>query len=410
MSKGYISAEKTKEKRLEIYTLGRFQVCCGDEKLFSEAGRSRKTGELFVYFVTHRWKTGIPEVILESLWPEQEYANPKKTFQTLIYRLKKKLENHQVPGASDAVTCSYGCYGWNNTVHFWLDAEAFETLCREARSLSDTNPLRATAKYRQALDFYTGDYLPLWHYSDWVLKVRHYYRRLFVRSVSELLALQKEHRLFSQMVEDCEKALYIEHLDEDIHLRYMEALLAEGKTAQARAHYEHITALLYQELGIKPSPALRRIYRVIKKDSEKHELDFTEMQEILRERDRSDGALLCEPDTFRFLCRLERRRAERQNQPVQLGLLTFTGPDFQPPPHAPLRKAMDGLQGVLLDNLRKGDVITSLYENQYALLLPGLDLEQVQGVLKRVKENFEETGPPAELVMRSSAHPVLPWE
>ena len=401
---------ETKENKLEIYTLGRFQVCCGGEKLFAETGRSRKTGELFMYLVTHRWKTSAPEVILESLWPEQEYTDPRGAFKLMIHRLKQKLNAHQVPGTGDFVTCSYGCYGWNNSVSCWLDAEVFETLCREARSLAETDPLRATAKYRQALDLYRGDYLPLWHHSDWVLPARQYYRRLFVRSVSELLALQKEHRLFSQMAEDCERALFIEQLEESVHLRYLEALLGEGKVDQARAHYEHITALLYQQLGVRPSSAMRRVYRAIKKESEKPELDFTDVQQILRERDSSDGALLCEPEMFRLLCRLERRRAERQHQSVQLGLFTFTGPDFQPLPPAPLRKAMDGLQGVLLANLRRGDAIASLNENQFALLLPGLELKQVQGVLERVKERFKETGPPAEVVLRSSAHPVLPWE
>lgn len=404
------SREQRRADRLEIYTLGRFQVFCGEQKLFSESGRFQKIAELFMYFVTHRWKLTAPEIILESLWPDQENADPKNAFKNLVYRLKKKLDNHQMPGAMYAVSCSYGCYGWNNSVPFWLDAEAFESLCQEARSLAENDPILAIARYREALALYRGDYLPLWHYSDWVLPVRQYYRRLFVRSMSELLALQKECHLFAQMVEDFEKVLLIENLDETIHIRYMEALLEEKKVGRARTHYEHITSLFYQKLGAKPSPAMRRIYRTIKSAGEIPDLNFTDVREMLDERPSSERAMLCEPDVFHFLCRLERRRAERQDHPVHVGLLTFTGPNFQPLHPSRLQEAMEGLRRVLLIHLRKGDVVSFLNENQFAVLLPGLNLEQADHVLRRIQKRFGETYRLEGVFLNSFAYPVMPWE
>lgn len=403
-------AEQRKDTGLEIYTLGRFKVYFDGQDLFAESSRALKIEELFMYLVTRCSQLVAPEDILEDLWPEQEYVNPRDAVKNLVYRLKQKLESHRVPVARSVVNCSSGCYGWNNNISYWLDAQAFENLARQARALAETDSLKAVAAYREALNLYRGDYLPEYHRSDWVLPVRHYYRNLFSRSLSELLELQKKHRLYFQMIEDCEKALKIEDLDENLHLIYMEALLNEGRTAQARKHYEYITSLFYQELGAKPSAGMWRIYRAIKAGNESPELNFTDLRDMLKEWDENPGALLCEPDYFRFLCKLEKRRTKREERPLHLGLLTLTGPDYQLPPALQLREAADKLREVLLNTLRQGDVLSPWNESQFIILLPGLNLEQAEGVLWRIKSAFRKVCPSEDIVLRSSAYPALPWE
>ncbi len=394
---------RSKGAKLEIFTLGRFQVRLCGQILFNEAGRFQKIGELFMYLITHRGKSAAPEAILESLWPDQEYHNPKNAIKILIHRLKQKLETNGIPDARSSISCLYGCYGWNSSIPYWLDAVEFESLCQEARSLAKTDPLQAAEKYREALALYRGDYLPECRYSDWVLPARHYYKRLYISCMTELLALQKEHGLYNQMLEDCEKALFIERFDENLHLRFIEALLEEGKVSQARAHYEYVTSIVYQELGVKPSPSLRGIYRALKVQNETPEL-----QDLLAEQDSNRGALLCDSETFRFVCRMERRRAGREEAPVQLGVLSFTGTDFLPPPPAQLQASMERLKHILQASLRSGDVISSWSESQFTVLLPKLNLQQAESVLQRVSKQFNKVGSLERIMLRCSAHPFLP--
>ena len=401
--------EESTQEQLRIYTLGRFQVRFGGQTLFAESRGSQKTGQLFMYLITQRDKLAAPEAILEALWPDQEYSNPKNAVKIMVHRLRKKLVEQGVPQAKSVFSCKYGFYGFNHDSAHWLDAEAFENLCQKAHDLTEGDPLRAAELYRQALALYRGDYLPECLYCDWVLPLRHYYRRLFVRSVSELLAIQKKHQLYSQLLKDCEKALYIDPFDEDLHLRYIEALLEEGKTNRARAHYTHITALLYHELGAKPSPEMRRIYRtILKKQNEHPGLNFSDFQQKLQERDETWGPLICEPDEFVLFCRLEKRKAERNGTPVHLGFLTLTGPDFQPPASAQLQVSMEQLNQVLLSGLRRGDVITPWNESQFMLLLPGLSLDQAEKVLQRVNAMFTTPLPRTDVNLRCSVHPILP--
>lgn len=395
---------------LQIHTLGRFQVSFGDRNLFNDSGRYQKIRDLFMFFITHRGKPVHPDNILETLWPDKDYSNPRNALKNMVYRLKQGLEDMQVPEAKSFISYSYGGYSWNSNSRYWLDADHFEALCSDAHDYLNIDSFSAADKFRQALTLYLGHYLPECQQCSWVLPKRHYYRRLFVRSVSELFAFQKENRLFAQMAEDCEKALSIEDFDENIHLFYMEALLEEGKTAQARSHYEYITSLNYHALGAKPSPAMQHIYRIIKTHSEKARLDYTDLRDMLTEKEKGQGALFCEPDNFNLFCRLEKRRSERFGHPVQLGLLTLTDPDLQPLSASLLQGSSASLRKVILDSLRKVDIISPWNDNQFALLLPGLDYTQAESILLRVREAFEKNKTSEKVTLRSKIYPVMPSE
>ncbi len=401
---GQIPENQDGNNTLEIFTLGRFQVCLGQRSLFDDAGRSQKLGDLLMYLITNRGKHIPPEAILETIWPDQDYSDPRNVLKNMIYRLKQGFEQMQIPGARSLISYSYGGYSWNINGPYRLDADVFENLCQEARNMVRIDPFQAANKYREALSLYHGHYLPECQQSPWVLSRRHHYRRLFVRSASDLFAIQKEHHLFSQLAEDAERALAIEDFDENINLYYMEALLEEGKTSQARAHYEYITALYYYENGSKPSPAMQRVYKLIKAQGEKKALDFNDLRQILIERDKSKGALLCEPDAFRLLCRLERRRSERNNHPVQLGMLSFNSSASPKDFSVQHNTAMECLRDVLLGHLRRSDMVSPWNESQFAVLLPGLTHQQAEKLLQRILAVFTESCPGEEVNLRSSVH------
>lgn len=396
-------AEDPASGGLRIYTLGRFQVYSGEQALFTGSGRYQKIWDLLMYLITYRGKHMAPETIIDTIWPDNDYDNPKNVLKNLVYRLKENLE-HLQPGARTYIEYSYGGYGWNIKAPYWLDADAFESLSQLAHALIKVDPLQAALKYREALSLYQGSYLPESQHKHWVISKRHYYHRLFIRSISELLAVHKEQRLFSQLVEDAEWALSIDNLDETINIFYMEALLEEGKTAQARDHYEFITALMYYESGSKPSPAMQNIYRAIKKQSEKAAPDFNDLPQMLAENDPDQGALVCDPDAFRLICRLEKRRIERNKQPAQLGLLTVIVPGLQAPLPERLKPAMDCLRDILLEKLRRVDVISRWNESQFIVLLPGLLPWQAENLLGTITASFKDRCPQKDLFLLSSMH------
>ena len=170
-------AESNKEK-LEIYTLGRFLVKRQDKVLSEQAGRSHRVWDLFKYLVTHRNKSALPEVIIETLWPGQEYSDPKRALRTPVYRLRQLLSDRDIEENSDFVIFTQGCYKWNTNTYYWLDVEEFETLCRKGQSMAEDNLAAAADVLERAVAIYNGDYLPECLYHEWLLPVRNYYRQI----------------------------------------------------------------------------------------------------------------------------------------------------------------------------------------------------------------------------------------
>ena len=363
-----------------------------------------------MYLITHRDKPLPAEAISEALWPDQDNNNSGNVLKNLIHRLRQKVDQKGTSPKASLIVNIHGCYRFNSEADYWLDVEEFEALCNEARVFMQTDPSKAAELYRKALGLYNGEYLAESPYSDWLMSARHHYRQLFIDSASKLLSLLKDQKDYDLMLMVCEKAFSVEHFEECFHLSYLEALIASGEVSRARAHYEYITALCYQEFGAKPSPALLKLYRTIIKQSEESVASFSDIRELLQERDETEGAMICEPEIFWVLCRMERRRTEREDKPIHVGLFVLESPDYRQLEPGPLLKGMEELKGMLLMSLRKGDVCSFWNKNQFAVLLPGANQEQAGLVLRRVAEQFNDHCLRENLNIKSSIHPLTPFE
>jgi DNA-binding SARP family transcriptional activator len=389
---------------LEIHMLGQFKVSDGQNLILGKTGRFSKTLELLMYLITNRERLLPPEAIRDALWPEDDNDDTGKMLKNLVHRLRKKIDFKAGSSSDSAIVYSRGCYSWNRSLDYWLDSEVFETLCRQGRELAGQNPEEAIRKCYEALNLYSGDYLSELSCSEWVIPIRHYYRQLFLRSVFELLELYKSAKRYSDITMICEKTFLVENFDEDLHLRYLEALFEEGRLAQARNHYQYITSLLYREFSAKPSETMQAIYKKICKGNNKASLNYSNIQELVADCQVYDGAMFCDPQAFDLICKLEKRRAVRDENSLYIATITLTDPDFRQPSPDILSEAMAALKEVLFRCLRKGDVFTEWNEAQYLVLILAVNLNDVEAVIKRIKESFFQKSTRGAVVPRSSIH------
>ena len=410
MGDAFLSKKGTNNEQLQVFSLGRFEVYYGKDKLFDETGRYQKLIDLFMFFISHRGKPFYPETILDTLWPEKEYSDPRNVMKNMVYRLKHELEDAGLPEAKSYISFVQGGYMWNSNVPCWIDADAFKALCESAGRMVEKDPFGAIETYREALQIYQGHYLPGIRDDLWVLPIRQSYRQLFLRSISKLMNLQKEYHLFTQMALDCEAFLEIECFDEDLHLFYLEALLGEGKTTQALSHYKYITSLKYNELGAKPSTAMQQVYQAISLHSDKEKPKRSELHELLTEQDSALGAQLCDPKTFHLFFRLEKCRAEREGTPVHMGIISIIGNTSCLPGSTQYTEMVEYLQQLIQTSLRRSDMFSNWDESHFTLLLQGVDIDQAESVLTRIKETFRAKYPNDELCLSSSVHRIMPFQ
>ncbi len=375
---------------MRIYTLGQFQIQCSSKQLPCTAGQSQRTWELFLFLLSNRGRQLSWEIILDTLWPEADYINPKATLRMQVHRVRNLIAK-EMPGGETCLQLisSNGCYRLDAGPGCWVDVEKFEKLTREAFQASRNEMPEAIDMYREAVRLYQGDYLPNISSNRWLLPFRNYFRNLYIKNVLQLIGLLKDRHMYPEIIELCEQVFLVESLEEDIHLHYIEALLEKGKTSKARLHYENTTALLYSEAGVKPSAAMKEVYRQIKSDSEMIELDLGYIQESLKERQEINEAYFCQPEIFRQFYKLHLRWMEREFQPACIGLVSLTGPDFRLPPAASLKETMACLKQIIANSLRRGDIVTQWNEAQFIFLLPGVSFQGGEKVLRRIESRFQ---------------------
>ena len=328
MTKDEVPRQTHDSPVLEITTLGDFRVRYGERDLTQENNKSYRLWELFKLLLTNRGQGIHPEVIAEKLWPEQEYVDPKSAVSNMIYRLRRMLAlavGEQ--NASKYILFDQGSYLWNPKASYWLDAAEFESLVHRADRLGKGKREEIIPLLRKAVSLYKGEYLSELLYSEWVLWQRHYYHRLFLESVINLGELLKRAGEYDELIALCEKAMAIDPYQEQIHILYLEALLALGKNQLASSHFRNVSDMLYREMGMRPSQSMTHLYQVIMTDSGIAEQDLTLIQKSLESTSMDEGALFCDSVVFRKVFRLLQRLADRTKVQFALCLLTLIEPN-----------------------------------------------------------------------------------
>lgn len=396
------------EDCLKIYTLGHFEVKSRKKVLSDDCKRSQQLWNLFKYIFTYRNKRIIQENFFDVLWGDKECDNPVKALQNLVYRLRMLINYEGINKEGESIiNYSQGCYSWNKEVDYWTDVDEFEELYKKAKAAENSDDfINAIELYKQALLLYKGDYLSEDSYNEWLTTVRNYYHRIYMDIIVRLTKLLKQYGRNEEILIICEEALMIESFEESLHIIYIEALIQVGDIKQAQNQYEYVTSMLYKEMGVKPSTALRNLYHKIKCNDEKGLLDLNSIQEMMMDRPDSDGAFFCDPDTFTSFYKLGYRRAERTGQVAFMAMLTLSRVKNSTKDSKILKKAMASLIDMLIQDLRKGDVISKWSEAQILILLPGPTFEQAELILGRILNKHEMAYTSKEIIVETLLKPI----
>ena len=411
---------KTGAPNLQIFTFGGFQLMMDGKGITFTSGRSRKMWDLFKFFLTMRGKKLSVADCYDAVWNDEEGGtNPSAALHNLIYRLRRTInqisEDRAVRGFGDGsgqsqepyIVYSGGCYFWNPDAPYWLDAEAFDLLVDEARTLSQSDPRRSIALYQEAVRLYQGEYLPEYVYNNWVIAARNRYSRMFADSCNALAALLRAEGRYEEIAALCENVFTIDPMDDSFHAMFIDALLDLGRVVQAQSHYQYVTSLFYKEMGIKPTSLLKQSYDRIKKFGGLKDADLTQVQIKLNESAAASGAFLCDIEVFRSIYQLESRRMPRQgySQFLCLASLVRDGElDVEPPES---RAALEALVRIAVQTLRSGDVVSKWNDDQLVLLLPSITVEDNLKVMKRIEQKFSESQPDSKMRVRLEYSPIM---
>ena len=170
--------------------------------------------------------------------------------------------------------------------------------------------------------------------------------------------------------------------------------------------YEEMSEQLFAHFGVMPSETLRTLYRQATRTVNDRTLTMDEVCSQLAEPAPHGGAMVCEYDFFKILYRAEARSIARNGHSANICLLSVSGKDGEMLARRSLDPAMNNLQVLVQNNLRRGDVIARCSISQYIILLPQANYENSRMVADRLVSAFYRRYPHSPARLRYTVQPL----
>lgn len=390
---------------LQVQMLGQFTLRYGDRTISDSDDRSRRVWSLLAYMLYNHGRSFAQEELIHLYWSNGEKsADPGNALKSIFHRIRTALDKLQPGLGRLLIRRKAGRYFWNNVIPLSLDTEDFEAHFHAAEAAEDDDV--RLAEYQAALALYTGDPLPRMTDEIWTIPIVAYYHSLYTRAAAGAIELLEKQERTAEAVALCRRAIHIEPYQEDLYEHLMRGLLRTGDMKGAMSVYEEMSELLFAHFGVMPSETLRTLYRQATRTVNDRTLTMDEVCSQLAEPAPHGGAMVCEYDFFKILYRAEARSIARNGHSANICLLSVSGKDGEMLARRSLDPAMNNLQVLVQNNLRRGDVIAQCSISQYIILLPQANYENSRMVADRLVSAFYRRYPHSPARLRYTVQPL----
>lgn len=390
---------------LQVQMLGQFTLRYGDRTISDSDDRSRRVWSLLAYMLYNHGRSFAQEELIHLYWSNSEKsADPGNALKSIFHRIRTALDKLQPGLGRLLIRRKAGRYFWNNAMPLSLDIADFEAHFHAAEAAGDDDV--RLAEYQAALALYAGDPLPRMTDEIWTIPIVAYYHSLYTRAAAGAIELLEKQERTAEAVALCRRAIHIEPYQEDLYEHLMRGLLRTGDMKGAMSVYEEMSELLFAHFGVMPSETLRTLYRQATRTVNDRTLTMDEVCSQLEEPAPHGGAMVCEYDFFKILYRAEARSIARNGHSANICLLSVSGKDGEMLARRSLDPAMNNLQVLVQNNLRRGDAIARCSISQYIILLPQANYENSRMVADRLVSAFYRRYPHSPARLRYTVQPL----
>lgn len=390
---------------LQVRMLGEFSISTEAQQLSDSDNRSRKVWTLLAYLIYHRHRVITQDELMTLLWEDaSDSTNPGGALKTIFHRARATLDRLWPGAGHELILRRGGGYTWNDEFPLTLDADRFDHLC-QTEDLSDQQQLDQAM---EALSLYQGDFLDRMSAEPWIIPISVYYHNCYVQTLLKVLPRLIDAGRCDEAVTLCQTASVVEPYHEQICAYRMRALLQLGEQKQVMSIYTEFSDQLFANFGVLPSDELRALYFDAANTISDRALPIELVCEQLKEINPPDGAMICEYDFFRIVCRSVARSIARTGITVHIALFTISDRDGGDLPKRSLERVMENLETQVRTNLRRGDAATRCSVSQYILMLPQANYENSCKVCERIVRAFYRKHPHTPAVIQYTVQPLNP--
>lgn len=390
---------------IQVCMLGEFSISTETQQLCDSDNRSRKVWTLLAYLIYHRHRVVTHEELMTVLWDDpSDSANPNGALKTVFHRARATLDRLWPRAGHELILRQSGGYIWNNEIPLTLDTDQFDALC-QAEDFTDPAQLEQAL---EALTMYRGDFLNRISSEPWIIPISVYYHNRYVHTLLQVLPELMRTGRQSEVVTLCQIAAQVEPYHEQICAWQMRALLDLGEHKKLLSIYTDFSDLLFSNFGILPADELRALYFEAANTISARALPIEVVCEQLKELNPPDGAMICEYDFFRIVCRAVARSIARTGISAHIALFTVIDKSGGDLPKRSLLRVMENLETLIRINLRRGDAATRCSISQYILMLPQANYENSCKVCERIIKAYNRKYPHAPAMIQYTVHPLSP--
>ena len=236
---------------VHIRALGAAAVEVGGTALTAADWGYAKPRELMFLLVSSPPMT--KDQIAAALWPDLSRQQLGNALHTALRELRRAL------GDPGWVVYSAGHYRFDRSRPHECDVTAFEDALLAARRARPAEA--ALPELQKAVAAYGGDFLEGMSAGEWALVRRDELRRAFESALLATGRLQAAAGRHQAAVSAFRRAVAHEPLNETAHRELMSSWARLGETARAIRHYEELTELLREQVGVPPAAETTALYR-----------------------------------------------------------------------------------------------------------------------------------------------------
>ena len=240
---------------MEFGILGPLEARSGDEPIDLGPYKQRA---LLALLLLHVDRVVPTDRILEELWGD-DGAGKEKALWVHISRLRSALEPQRGTRGQSSVLVTRD-HGYSiRSDPATLDANRFETAVRDARARLTDDPNGAAQILRDALDLWRGSALQDFTYDEFARADIARLEELRLDAIETRVEADLRRGLASELVGELETLSQQHPLRERPVSQLMHALYRSGRQAEALRAFERYRRRLGEDLGLEPSPELRRL-------------------------------------------------------------------------------------------------------------------------------------------------------
>ncbi len=376
-----------KEKCLKVQMLGDF-IMTYQGKVLS-LGKSQTTKVLqLLQLLLYAGPQGFTRLqLMERLYGSDVEGDRANNLRVTVFHLRRLLEKTELP-KEQYISTENGRYHFTCPFPVEVDAVHFEELLKKAEKAK--NPEQKLELLKEACYDYKGYFLPALSGEEWVVVAGARFQSMYFTALEEVCHQMKQRGEYTELLELSTHAAALYPFDE-WQVWQIECLLGLERPKEAMAVYEKTTEMYFEELDMPPSDRMIESFRQMSSQIQLNTGDFHEIQEMLQENPKSDGAYCCPYPSFMDIYRVIVRLMERSGQSVYLLLCTILDERQKRMEDSDtLKKISDSLAESVQETLRCGDVFTRYNMSQYLVILTGIRREDCHIATSRIDTNFRK--------------------